>query len=188
MAALRLLARSKLSVIILRSSRQFEPLNNVTPITAQIQKRWSTYRSSPVYEDPSKFTDYEVTRDPKEWEYVECLLKPKLVPLPSFEKKEYASDWNPPTAEPTDHPYYVPRTKNCMQPVYLKIGFRGERRITILKKIQGDIWLLEAELKTYLQNATGKNVGICINELTGIIKFRGDYVALIKRWLDSKGF
>ncbi|XP_078047246.1 mitochondrial ribosomal protein L49 [Augochlora pura] len=188
MAALRLLARSKLSVIILRSSRQFEPFNNATPILAQIQKRWGTFRSSPMYENPSKYTDYEVTKDPKEWEYVERLLGNKIVPMPPLEKKEYASGWTPPTAKPTDYPYYIPRTKSFLQPVYLEITMRGQRRITTLKKIKGDIWALEAELKTYIQRRTRRNVGVRINELASVIKFRGDYVNLIKRWMDSKGF
>ncbi|XP_076290717.1 mitochondrial ribosomal protein L49 [Lasioglossum baleicum] len=188
MAALRLLARSKLSAIILRSARQLEPLNHATPIPVQIQKRWSSYVSSPIYEDPSKYTDYEVTRDPKEWEYVERLLRPKVIPVPELENREYASGWKPPTAKPGDYPYYVQRSKNFMLPVYLRVYNRGLRKLTILKRIQGDIWALEAELKEHMQKETGKPIGMRINELVGIIKFRGDFVSLIRRWMDSKGF
>ncbi|XP_076648173.1 mitochondrial ribosomal protein L49 [Halictus rubicundus] len=188
MAALRLIARSKLSAIILRSARQLEPLNHATPIPVQIQKRWGSYTTSPEYKDPSKYTDYEVTRDPKEWEYVERLLKPKIIPEPQFENKEYPSGWKPPTAKPEDYPYYIRRSRNFMQPVYLHTYNRGMRRLTILKNIQGDIWALETELKEHMRNETGRPIGVRINELVGIIKFRGDFVSLIKRWMDSKGF
>ncbi|KZC14481.1 PREDICTED: probable 39S ribosomal protein L49, mitochondrial [Dufourea novaeangliae] len=188
MAALRFLARSKLSAIILRLPCQLKPPSNVSPIPVQIQKRWSTYRSSPIYEDPSKYTDYEVTNDPQEWEYVERLLRPQIIPKPPLENQEYPSGWKPPTAKPGDYPYYINRTRNYMQPVYLKIQFRGMRKITKLCKIQGDIWALEAELKEYLSKNSVKPIGIRINELVGEMKFRGDYVSLVKRWMDSKGF
>ncbi|XP_031849251.1 mitochondrial ribosomal protein L49 [Nomia melanderi] len=188
MAALRLLTRSELSAIILRSGCRHRLSDNVSPAPIQIQKRWGTYKSSPEYDENLKYADYEVTRDPEEWKYVKRLLKPKLIPEPKFENKSYPSGWKPPTSKPGDHPYYVQRTKNYMLPVYLEISFRGLRRITTIKKIQGDIWTLEAELKQYLETATNKIIGIRINELTGEIKLRGDYVSLVKEWMHSKGF
>lgn len=55
--------------------------------------------SSPKYSDPTKYTDYEVTKDPKEWEYVERVLKPKVIPVPCLENKEYSSGWKPPVGK-----------------------------------------------------------------------------------------
>ncbi|XP_017878548.1 probable 39S ribosomal protein L49, mitochondrial [Ceratina calcarata] len=188
MAALRLFTRPKLSAIILRSSLELDSLNGVLPIITQVQKRWGSYRTSPKYLDPSKYTDYEVTTDPKEWEYVERLLKPKAIPTPCMDNKEYPSGWKPPVSKPHDYPYFIERTKNYMQPVYLEIGHRGLRKVTEVRKIHGDIWALEAELKKYIKEHVNKPIGIRTNELAGIIKFRGDYVNLVKRWMDEKGF
>lgn len=75
-----------------------------------------------------------------------------------------------------------------MQPVYLEIFHRGLRRITTVRKIHGNIWILETELKEYLEKNVKKPVGVRINELSGEIQFRGDYVNLIKVWMNEKGF
>lgn len=188
MAALRLFTRPKLSAIILRSTAETGTLNGVLPIVAQVQKRWGSYRTSPIYGDPSKYTDYEVSKDPKEWEYVERLLKPKTIPKPCMDKKEYPSGWKPPVCKPHDYPYYIERTKNYMQPVYLMIGHRGLRKITEVRRIHGDIWALQDELTNYIRENVKKQIGVRTNELAGEIRFRGDYVNLVKRWMDEKGF
>ena len=42
-----------------------------------------------------------------------------------------------------DLPFFVPRTKNHMVPVYLNFeAVRDERKITIIKHIEGDIWVI----------------------------------------------
>ncbi|XP_034175371.1 mitochondrial ribosomal protein L49 isoform X1 [Osmia lignaria lignaria] len=188
MAALRLFTRSRPLMIIIQDSGQFKSLNNTLPNIFQVHKRWGSYRTAPKCQDPAQYTDYEVTKDPEEWKYVESLLKHKTIPVPSFEKKEYPSGWKPPVSNPGDYPYYIPRTKNYMQPIYLEITFRGTRRVTVLRKIQGDIWKLKSELTKYLHVNTNKPIGVRVNELIGEIRFRGDYVTLVKNWLDEKGF
>ncbi|OAD54869.1 putative 39S ribosomal protein L49, mitochondrial [Eufriesea mexicana] len=92
------------------------------------------------------------------------------------------------TAKPQVHPYYIQRTKNYMQPVYLEIFHRGLRKITTVRKIYGDIWALESALKEYIEKRVQKPIGVRTNELIGEIQFRGDYVNLIKMWMDEKGF
>ncbi|CAK9828645.1 Probable 39S ribosomal protein L49, mitochondrial [Anthophora retusa] len=190
MAALRLFTRFELSPIILRPVTNNESLRGALPIVAQVYKRWSSYKSSPVYDEknPSKYTSYEITKDPEEWKYVENLLKLKIIPEISLEKKEYPSGWKPPIAKPNDYPYYIQRTKNYMQPVYLRLFYRGMRRITAIRRIQGDIWALESELTKYIEEREQKPMGVRVNELVGEIRYRGDYVNLIKKWLDEKGF
>ncbi|XP_053998532.1 probable 39S ribosomal protein L49, mitochondrial [Hylaeus anthracinus] len=187
MAALRLFMRSKLSAIILRSTAQFQ-LNNVSPIVCQIDKRWGSYKSSPVYNETEQYPDYEISNDPREWEYVTRLLPPTVVPVPPLEEKVLPSGWKPPTVKPGTYPYHIQRSKNYMQSVYLSITFRGMRRQTIIRRIEGDIWQLESELRDYLTKETGRLLGVRINELVGEIRFRGDFVSLVKRWMDSKGF
>lgn len=75
-----------------------------------------------------------------------------------------------------------------MQPVYLERTHRGMRRITVISKIKGDIWLLEQDVRNYLENLNGKKVQTHINEVSGEIQIRGDQVSNIKGWMDEKGF
>lgn len=129
----------------------------------------------------------EVLINPPEWKYVERLLPKVWVPEP-IAKDEYHSGWKPQTAENISSlPYFVPRTKNHMIPVYLAITYRGQRRVTRLRRIEGDIWLLEDQLKKYIQQRIGKNIASRINELSGQIWFKGDYVNLVKEFLMEKG-
>lgn len=187
MAALRIFTRSCFSAILQRSVN-VHSVKCSTPTITEIHKRWSTYKSSPIYKDPSHYTDYEVSKDPAEWSFVERLMRYKVIPKPPSTDKVLPSGWKPPTANVKEYPYFIQRTKNHMQPVYLKRSFRGMRRITYISKIQGDIWKLEKELKEYVEQQSGRSVGSRINELAGQIRFRGDYVSIVKRWLDAKGF
>jgi large subunit ribosomal protein L49 len=78
-----------------------------------------------------------------------------------------------------------------MLPVYLSISYRGTRHITLIKKIEGNIWKLEEELKNYLESKSTKyykNIASRVNEMTGQIRFRGDYVEMVKHWMTTKGF
>ncbi|XP_012284778.1 probable 39S ribosomal protein L49, mitochondrial [Orussus abietinus] len=185
MAALRIFARLGVSAI----SRVPVTVGlHERVLTSVLQKRWSSFTASPKYDENASYPDFEVSRDPQEWKCVEDLLAPKLIPAPPS-GKEFPSGWRPQNMTlAKKHPYFVARTKNHMQPVYLLITFRGVRKITTLNKIQGNIWKLEAELKEYIEEYVGKKVGTRINEATGQLRFRGDYVLLVKEWLTSKGF
>lgn len=149
--------------------------------------RLSSFKSSQQFEDIDKHPKVEVIQNPPEWKYVERLLGNKLIPKPTI-KAEYPSGWAPP--DPTrfkDLPYFVKRTRNYMLPVYLEIAFRGQRHISMLKNIEGDIWKLEEELHRMLENKIGKRIFSRINEMNRTIKFKGDYVTLIQKYLLSKG-
>ncbi|XP_011152519.1 probable 39S ribosomal protein L49, mitochondrial isoform X2 [Harpegnathos saltator] len=193
MAALRILTRVDLAAI-LRPARPPDYVvtrsHAIALVGAQIQHRWASYKSSPVYTTPEDYTDYEITKDPNEWKYVERLLPYKTIPKPPTGDIKLPSGWKPACASPTDYPYFIRRTRNHMQPVYLEITYRGMRKITIVSNIEGDIWELEHELKTYLKNYFLKKKTICsqIHEFSGRIKFQGDYVSRIKEWMDMKGF
>lgn len=131
-------------------------------------------------------TKYEITRDPEEWKHVENILPPLLVPDP-VKKAEYPSGWQPPTENLSEKPYYVERTKNHMMPVYMRIQLRGQRRHTFVKKIKGDIWLLHAELKEFLQKQQIAPIRSQVNEFAGFICIHGDHVNAIKYYLTKKG-
>lgn len=160
-----------------------------TSSSVQIQARWGSYKSSPRFTKPENYTDYEITKDPNEWKYVERLLRYKTVPKPPTGDVELPSGYKPACASPTDYPYFIERTRNYMQPVYLNRSNRGLRRLTIIKKIQGDIWTLDRDIKKYLTKSLNRRPPASqIHEFAGIIKFRGDLVNRIKDWMNLKGF
>lgn len=92
------------------------------------------------------------------------------------------------TALPKDTPYFVERTKNYMQPVYLQVNLRKVKRVTKIRKIQGDIWKLDQDLKEYIEDITKQKIASQIFEFAGLIILRGDHVSRVKKWMDMKGF
>lgn len=190
MAALRLVARS-----FLRANTPHFPFTSATTSRAaasalinQIHKRDGSYVASEKYDKDAKYADYEVTKDQKEWEFVMRALGSGVVPQPPTEEKVYPSGWKPQSKKALELPYFVERTPNHMLPVYVTPTYRGMRRITKIKGIQGDIWLLEKQLKEHIQNFTDIPIGSQINESVGTIQFRGDYVILVRGWLLEQGF
>jgi len=92
------------------------------------------------------------------------------------------------TASPRDNPYFIERTKNHMQSVHLLLCNKRVRKITRINKIQGDIWMLEHDMKEFIEKNVGEKLATQINEYAGTIKIRGDYVKRVKEWMDVKGF
>lgn len=115
-------------------------------------------------------------------------MAPSIVPKPK-PKPEYPSGWQPQhQIDETKSPYFIARTKNFMFPVYLCTTYRGQRRTTVIRRVQGDIWKLEEELRALVEKHRGKICASRINEMSGQIRFHGDYVNLIKDYLQKKGF
>ena len=98
-----------------------------------------------------------------------------------------------------------------MIPVYLNFeAVRGERKITIVRHIEGDIWVsysslnhpktlgihdisfflkeLERRLKQHLGKLNGKPTVSQVHEVAMFIKFKGDHVSVVKEWLTDCGF
>lgn len=132
-------------------------------------------------------TKYEVTKDADDWKYVERILPPLTVPEPK-RKDHYASDWKPQADNLQQMPYFVSRTKNHMIPVYLRISRNNTKRLTVVRKIQGDIWLLEKELRGFLRAESSRPLRSQVNELSNYICFNGDHVNAIKYWLSKQNF
>lgn len=105
-----------------------------------------------------------------------------VVPTP-IPKPKYNSEWRPQGEDLKNLPYFVQRTKNHMIPVYLKVLYNGTRRVTIIKRIQGDIWLLEKELQEFLKPQQLGPVRLQVNEFAGFIRIHGDFVNAVKYWL-----
>lgn len=150
--------------------------------------RYGSYISSPLVEnlDMSKQPNVKIEQNPAEWEFVEQILPPRLIPDPSV-KTKYTSGWKPQTIDTTTVPYLVARNKYHDIPVHLKITFRGTRRQTLIKYIKGDIWALEADLRAFLEDYLKKNMSMRINEFSGQIMILGDYVNLVKHFLLERG-
>lgn len=152
------------------------------------QFRQSSYRSSLYLVDVGDVkVKYEITNDPLEWKHVENVLPPLVVPDPK-PKNEYPSGWKPPANNLGEQPYYVERTKNHMMPVYMQTSHRNTRRLTHVKKIKGDIWLLHNELKEFLQKESVVPIRSQVHEFAGKLCFHGDHVNAIKYYLTQKGY
>ncbi|XP_055609234.1 probable 39S ribosomal protein L49, mitochondrial [Uranotaenia lowii] len=147
--------------------------------------RNASFRSSEPVGDLTQFPEVEIVKNPSEWRFVERLIAPRVVPVP-LEQKEYPSGWKPPSPKP-DLKYHVNRTKNFMLPVYLKRTFRGQRILTAVRRIEGDIWQLEAELRYLIEKKFNKPIVTRINEMNGQIELKGDYVTIVEEYLLSKG-
>ncbi|XP_039307986.1 probable 39S ribosomal protein L49, mitochondrial [Solenopsis invicta] len=187
MAALRqIFARGNLAALSIPVARR--PLNRLAPLIPQIQQRWSSYKSSSKYTTPEDYTDYDITKDPNEWKYVERVLGYKIIPKPPTGNVKLPSGYKLASAAPTNYPYFIERTKNYMQPVYLTRNPRGYKKITKIAKIQGDIWALERDMKQYVEECMKKKIASQIHEFAGVIKFKGDCVNRVKEWMDMKGF
>ncbi|XP_058129022.1 large ribosomal subunit protein mL49 [Anopheles ziemanni] len=152
---------------------------------SNISIRNSSFRSSEPVGDISQYPEVEVVRNPPEWKYVERLLAPRTVPKPTA-KESYPSGWKPANPQP-DLKYLVQRTKNHMLPVYLRRAYRGQRRITAVRHVEGDIWLLEAELRYLIEKQRNRPIITRVNEMSGQIELKGDHVAFVEKFLLEKG-
>jgi large subunit ribosomal protein L49 len=156
----------------------------------QIQKvpaRFSSYQSSEKFQDIEDHPEVVVEHNPPEWKFVENLLAKPIVPKPLV-KEEYPSGWSPPKQESTKLPFFVERSKNYMLPVYLRKTFRGQREVTVLRRIEGDIWKLEEELRNLIEKKYNKPISTRINEMSRQVNFHGDHVEFIKHHLLKMGF
>jgi len=92
------------------------------------------------------------------------------------------SGFIPPDAERSQkYPFYISRTKTFNLPVYSDVKKSGER-FTIIRRIAGDVELLESELRKFVpKNRIEKKAG-------GGIRIKGDYTIAIRAWLHGLGF
>lgn len=153
----------------------------------QTFRPYSNYAHSPFVSKITEQYDFDVVKNPEEWKYVERLLPfatiPNIVP-----KESYPSGWVPPNEKAVEHPFFIQRTKNHELPIYLRITYRGIRKISMIRKIEGDIWLLNDEIKAYLKKKNNRYVETRVHEVAKLIEAKGDYVLNLKEWALSKGF
>ena len=117
--------------------------------------------------------------------FVERLIPPTRVPVPP--QRPGTSGWAPPAAVPPPLPYMVRRSRMHNIPVYTDIS-HGNRKTTVVRRVEGDIWALDAAVRELLKRVTGAERSTQVNEVTGSLRVRGHYDKEIKEWLLQQGF
>ncbi|XP_026573429.1 39S ribosomal protein L49, mitochondrial [Pseudonaja textilis] len=125
----------------------------------------------------------------EEYKFVERLIPPTTVPIPS-KQDQYPtpSGWRPPQDPPPDLSYFVRRSRMQNVPVYKDTSHHGSRKMTIIRKIEGDIWALENDVKAFLTELSGRTPATQVNENTCSIRVKGYFEEELKTWLMDRGF
>lgn len=118
---------------------------------------------------------------------MERLIPPTRVPAPPAHAAVTPSGWRPPAASPPPLPYMVRRSRMHNVPVYSDLT-HGNRNMTLIRKVEGDIWALERDVKRHLMEATGRDHPTQVNEVTMTLKVKGRVHEELKSWLLSRGF
>ncbi|XP_020633084.3 large ribosomal subunit protein mL49 [Pogona vitticeps] len=129
-----------------------------------------------------------VVESTEEYKFVERLIPPTQVPLPpKHDHYPTPSGWKPPQDPPPDLPYFVRRSRMHNIPVYTDLT-HACRKMTVIRKIEGDIWALEKDVKEFITPLLGKAPATQVNEVTNSIRIKGYFDQELKQWLMDKGF
>ncbi|KAK7930472.1 hypothetical protein WMY93_006867 [Mugilogobius chulae] len=128
----------------------------------------------------------KVEESTAEYEFVERLIPKTKVPTPPPHSGPAPSGWQPPSSSPPDLPYMIRRSRMHNVPVYTDLT-HGNRQITVVRKVEGDIWALERDVKAFLKDAIGKAPPTQVNEVAMTIKVKGHFDCELKEWLLKKG-
>lgn len=140
--------------------------------------------------------EYTKTRDittPELWEYVERLARIKVTTGPVRRKanepiERLPSGIVPPPESPPDLPYFIPRTRNFLLPVYYRLDSDPENCYTYILNISGDLWKFEEDLRTHLENTKNLRILTSVHEPDERVLFRGRHLHEVVEWLYEKGF
>ncbi|OWF40237.1 39S ribosomal protein L49, mitochondrial-like [Mizuhopecten yessoensis] len=143
--------------------------------------------TSPVNSEPSlpQYTDYEVSKE--DFKYVKKLLPPGTVPEPPEDGKPTTTGWVPQTGNINEKIYWIRRTKNHMLPVYLGEKNGGASQVTSIRKIEGDIWAFDKDLRHAVGKMVSKRMLTQINEVSRTIKLKGNYMKEVGEFLVKQG-
>ncbi|XP_074537810.1 large ribosomal subunit protein mL49 [Halichoeres trimaculatus] len=123
----------------------------------------------------------------EEYHFVERLIPPTRVPAPPPHAGPTPSGWTPPADSPPSLPYMIRRSRMHNIPVYTDLT-QSTRKTTLIRKVEGDIWALEKDVKQFLKEVTGKDLPTQVNEVTMTLKVKGHFDVELKQWLAGKGF
>ncbi|GFN82830.1 39S ribosomal protein l49, mitochondrial [Plakobranchus ocellatus] len=156
----------------------------------QLISRHQSTSSSEGQDVDDLLKDFEISHE--EFRFVEQVLPSPTVP-DLIEPSEFPtpSGWFPPNESlQAQQKYFVRRTKNHMLPVYcqMKNTWYGTTHYVSIKKIEGDIWALEADLREHVLKTTGqKKVNTQVHEVGRFIRVRGQHRDLIAKFLLERG-
>ena len=88
---------------------------------------------------------------------------------------------NKPLGTLEDLPFTIDRTHRGNLPVFTDIRSGGNRSLTVVRKVTGDIETLKVELAKVCSNAP-------IEEKVGRLEISGKHSAKVKLWLTRLGF
>ncbi|KAK2850958.1 hypothetical protein Q5P01_007234 [Channa striata] len=128
-----------------------------------------------------------IVESTEEYTFVERLIPPSRVPTPPKHAGPTPSGWIPPADSPPTLPYMIRRSRMHNIPVYTDLT-HGSRKTTLVRKVEGDIWALEKDVKQYLKEVTGKEMPTKVNEVTMTLTVKGLFDKELKQWLASRGF
>ncbi|KAK6182141.1 hypothetical protein SNE40_009892 [Patella caerulea] len=170
--------------ILTKSTSQ---LKTFSRLSTQVRKCSNISESSLPDKGQDELIDFEVST--KEMKYVERLMPQLTVPeVPKHSSYPTPSGWVPPREEALSLPYQVRRTKNHMLPVYHEQTHQN-RHCVHIRKVEGDIWALEAALKEHLQQLyPEKQLASQVHEVARSIRIKGHYIHDVADFLISKGF
>lgn len=123
-----------------------------------------------------------------EYQFVERLIPATRIPKPpKHEHYPTPSGWQPPRDPAPSLPYFVRRSRMHNIPVYKDIT-HGNRQMTVIRKVEGDIWALQKDVEDFLSPLLGKTPITQVNEVTGTLRVKGYFDQQLKAWLLEKGF
>ncbi|MBZ3888404.1 39S ribosomal protein L49, mitochondrial [Sciurus carolinensis] len=123
-----------------------------------------------------------------EYRFVERLLPPTSIPKPpKHEHYPTPSGWQPPRDPPPNLPYFVRCSRMHNIHVYKDVT-HGNRQMTIIRKVEGDIWVLQKDVEDFLSPLLGKTPITQVNEVTGALRVKDYFDEQLKAWLLEKGF
>ncbi|CAJ1055129.1 S ribosomal protein L49%2C mitochondrial [Xyrichtys novacula] len=132
-------------------------------------------------------TNPAIIESTEEYRFVERLIPPSRVPAPPQHSGPTPSGWIPPAESPPALPYMIRRSRMHNIPVYTDLT-HGNRKMTLVRKVEGDIWALDKDVREFLKGVTGKELPTQVNEVTMTLKVKGHYDVELKQWLAQKGF
>ncbi|XP_059691102.1 large ribosomal subunit protein mL49 [Gavia stellata] len=129
-----------------------------------------------------------VVESTADYAFVERLLPPTRIPEPPpHPTYPTPSGWSPPKGPPPALPYFVRRSRLHNLPVYARL-VKGNRRLTEVQHVEGDIWALERELREFLGGLGVKELEVQVNEVTGRLRLKGHWEQELRGWLLQRGF
>ncbi|XP_044537962.1 39S ribosomal protein L49, mitochondrial [Gracilinanus agilis] len=143
--------------------------------------RWQSQSQEP-------FAYPGIVESTEEYAFVERLIPPTGIPAPpKHQSYPTPSGWQPPKDPPPNLPYFVRRSRMHNVPVYTELT-HGNRQMTLIRKVEGDIWALQKDVEEFLTPLLGKTPVTQVNEVTGTLRIKGYFDQPLKAWLLEKGF